>query len=110
MLRCDALNARQVTRNKLLSYFLAYFLVRRKISLSHILSGQYIKEVVHAMDVNHDGMIDQTELSALIQYIDAQDDVTQQDLEDVVRELGDEKQQIPILDVETLIMGTVPRV
>jgi hypothetical protein len=79
-------------------------------SFGQTLFSRFIKEMVLATDINHDGMISQSELQTLLVNIGAQDQVTDRELQDVMEELGqytadsDEK-LIHVDHVQDLILG-----
>ena len=59
------------------------------------------------MDTNSDGMISRSELAALLRNIGAEQQLTDEDLDAIVDDLGegDQEKQIHIECVEDLILG-----
>ena len=62
------------------------------------------------MDANSDGMISRSELAALLHNIGAEHQLTDNDLDDIMNELGEQgsdskKREIHIEHVEDLILG-----
>ena len=71
--------------------------------------SRFIKEMVHAADVNHDGKISQHELHKLLRSIGADDQLSEGELHVVMQELGQPDKVsteplIPIDHVEELIL------
>jgi poly(3-hydroxyalkanoate) synthetase len=67
------------------------------------LFSRYIREMVHAVDLNNDGMISEDELLHMMEHMSVERALTQSELHTLFEELGDNK-QIATDAVEDLVL------
>ena len=76
------------TRKKLLAALNEY----QESNFEHNTPTRFFKMIIEAVDSNHDGVIMMKEFETLLQNIGARDKMTQEDIEEIFEELGDEVQ------------------
>ena len=75
-------------RKKLLAALNEY----QESNFEHNTPTRFFKMIIEAVDSNHDGVIMMKEFETLLQNIGARDKMTQEDIEEIFEELGDEVQ------------------
>jgi Ca2+-binding EF-hand superfamily protein len=72
--------------------------------------SKYVKEMVYAIDANHDGMISDKELSDMMEHIGLEKSWSRSEMQALFEELGRDYQnekQIPTESVEQLLLSHI---